>query len=126
MVSEAAAEAVHIGRVADRTGLSHRTIRHYEEADLVPPTGRSDGGFRLYTEDDVQRLLLIRRMKPLGYRIEEMKDLLTTVDALRLDPTDARARAALTGLLTDAAARRAKLALQLEMADEFIDSLGSV
>lgn len=125
-MSETATEAVHIGRVADRTGLSHRTIRHYEEADLVVPTGRTDGGFRLYTEGDVERLLLIRRMKPLGYSIEEMKRLLATVDALHADPSDASARTALNALVEDTTERRAKLARQLDMADEFIESLSSI
>jgi len=125
-MSETDADAVHIGRVADRTGLSHRTIRHYEEADLVVPTGRTDGGFRLYTEDDIQRLLLIRRMKPLGYSIEEMKQLLATVDALRADPGDVGARTALSALLEDTTTRRAELARKLEMADEFIGSLSSI
>ncbi|MGT2425865.1 MerR family transcriptional regulator [Amnibacterium kyonggiense] len=125
-MTAADAEAMHIGRVADRTGLSHRTIRHYEEVELVVPTGRTDGGFRLYAEADVQRLLLIRRMKPLGYTIEEMKDLLRTVDALRQDPRSADARAALQALVEDTAARRARLARQLDMADEFIGTLSSI
>lgn len=125
-MSEADARAVHIGRVADRTGLSHRTIRHYEEAELVVPSGRSDGGFRLYTEEDVQRLLLIRRMKPLGYSLDEMKSLLSTVDALHADPLDPAARAALAELIEDTATRRASLARQLAMADEFIGSLTAI
>jgi MerR family copper efflux transcriptional regulator len=78
---------MQIGEVADRTHLSLRTIRHYEEVGLVPPSARSKGGFRLYSESDVQRLLLIRRMKPLGFTLEEMADLLTLLDALAADPS---------------------------------------
>ena len=115
MIDEA--RSMHIGEVVDRTGLSHRTMRHYDEVGLVTPTGRTEGGFRLYTDDDVERLLLIRRMKPLGYSIEEMKALLETVDPL----SDAKAaRAILDGFVEDAQARRTKLAEQLTMADEFI------
>lgn len=55
---------MQIGEVAARTELSLRTIRHYEETGLVIPSARSQGGFRLYTETDVARLMVIRRMKP--------------------------------------------------------------
>ncbi|MGW0734779.1 MerR family transcriptional regulator [Streptomyces sp. NPDC002851] len=67
---------MQIGEVAERTGLSLRTIRHYEEVGLVTPSARSKGGFRLYTEADVERLMVIRRMKPLDFTLEEMRDLL--------------------------------------------------
>src|SRR5690606_36514639 len=56
---------MQIGEVADRTGLSLHTICHYEEVGLALPTARSQGGFRLNTDDDVARLLVIKRMKPL-------------------------------------------------------------
>ena len=46
-------EHMQIGEVAERVKLSLRTIRHYEEVGLVPPSARSKGGFRLYTEADV-------------------------------------------------------------------------
>lgn len=118
--------SMHIGEVADRTGLSHRTIRHYDGVGLVVPSGRSDGGFRLYTEADVDRLLLIRRMKPLDYRLEEMKALLEAVDAVRADASDAEARARLSGFAEDVAARRAALQRQLDMADEFTRLLAAL
>ena len=50
---------LQIGQVAERTGLSLRTIRFYEENGLVVPTARSEGGFRLYSDDDVARLEVI-------------------------------------------------------------------
>jgi DNA-binding transcriptional MerR regulator len=56
---------MQIGQAAARTELSITTIRHYDAAGLVTPSARSAGGFRLYTEADVERLLVIRRMKPL-------------------------------------------------------------
>ena len=65
-----------IGEVAEAVGLSLRTIRHYEEVGLVPPSGRSAGGFRLYTDDDIGRLQLVKQMKPLDFTLEEMRDLL--------------------------------------------------
>lgn len=69
-------EHMRIGEVSARTGLSLRTIRYYEEVGLVTPSARSRGGFRLYTEPDVARLTLVRRMKPLGFQLDEMKELL--------------------------------------------------
>ncbi|MFE8938488.1 MerR family transcriptional regulator [Streptomyces sp. NPDC007872] len=77
---------MQIGEVAARTELSLRTIRHYEETGLVTPSARSRGGFRLYTETDVARLLVIRRMKPLGFALDQMRELLDTTD--RLDSGD--------------------------------------
>ncbi|MEU8779810.1 MerR family transcriptional regulator [Streptomyces sp. NPDC048606] len=73
---------MQIGEVASRTELSLRTIRHYEETGLVTPSARSQGGFRLYTEADVARLMVIRRMKPLGFTLDQMRDLLDATDRL--------------------------------------------
>ena len=73
----ARAGLLQIGQVADRTGLSLRTIRFYEEHGLVGPTARSEGGYRLYRDDDVARLEVIKRMKPLSFTLEEMQQLLT-------------------------------------------------
>ncbi|GGS45489.1 MerR family transcriptional regulator [Planobispora rosea] len=73
---------MHIGEVAELTGLSLRTIRHYEEVGLVPASARSQGGFRLYTAADVARLMVIRRMKPLGFTLEQMGELLAITDRL--------------------------------------------
>lgn len=73
---------LHIGQVAARTELSLRTIRHYDEVGLVRPSARTQGGFRLYTEADVARLMVIRRMKPLGFTLEEMGELLDVTDRL--------------------------------------------
>lgn len=76
---------MQIGIVAERTELSIRTLRHYDEVGLVTPSARSGGGFRLYTEHDVDRLRTIRRMKPLGFTLEEMKQLLDSM-AVLADP----------------------------------------
>ena len=69
-----------IGEVADRVGLSIRTLRHWHDVGLVTPTARSQGGFRLYSEADVERLLLVKSMKPMEFTLEEMAELLALVE----------------------------------------------
>jgi MerR family copper efflux transcriptional regulator len=113
---------MHIGELAERTGLSLRTLRHYDDVGLVSASARTEGGFRLYTQDDYDRLILIRRMKPLGFSLEEMAELLRVIDAMDTAPDD-DTRAILEGFITDAAERRAKLQQQLAMADEFVSLL---
>lgn len=118
------AGTMHIGELAERTELSLRTIRHYDEIGLLEPSGRSDGGFRLYTERDFERLMLIRRMKPLGYSLEQMRDLLHAIDSAQEGGADpAGASRALGDFRSDARERREKLARQLSMADEFLSLL---
>nr|WP_152642661.1 MerR family transcriptional regulator [Pseudarthrobacter chlorophenolicus] len=127
MVKEMTAEEVvatmHIGELADRSQMSLRTIRHYDEVGLLKPSGRTEGGFRLYTERDFTRLLLIRRMKPLGFTLEAMAGLLRVIDALEASEPgqdDTAIRAELDTFIEEAARRRAKLEEQLGMADEFL------
>ena len=116
---------MQIGEVATRTQLSLRSLRHWEEVGLLTPSGRSVGGFRLYTEDDVDRILAIRRMKPLGFSLEEMKAAMVDIERLsKGDGEQAAAVARLEQVREAASERRATLARQLEMADEFIDLLG--
>lgn len=71
-----------IGAVTAKTEVSHQTLRHWDEVGLVRPSGRSEGGFRLYSDKDVQRLLVIRRMKPLEFSLDEMRRLLDSLDLL--------------------------------------------
>lgn len=114
---------MHIGDLAEATGLSQRTIRHYDEVGLLPATTRSEGGFRIYTDSDLQRMLVIRSMKPLGFTLEEMGELLDVVEAIAVDATDSLARARLAEFIDQANAKRAKLALNLSRADSFIQGL---
>lgn len=119
------ARPMQIGELAERTGLSIRTLRHYDEIGLLRPSARSEGGFRLYTAEDESRLLLIRRMKPLGYSLEQMGELLAVVDGLDADPGDAALRARLDGIREEAIARRDDLRRQLAAADEFLVQLAA-
>ncbi len=77
-----------IGEVAEAVNLSLRTIRYYDEVGVVPPSGRSAGGFRLYTDADIERLRLVRHMKPLDFTLDEMRDLLQARDRLTEEITD--------------------------------------
>ncbi len=122
---------MQIGEVAERTGLSLNTLRHYHQAGLVVPSARTQGGFRLYTESDVERLMAIRRMKPLGFTLEEMGELLTITD--RLADEDGLAggdvdelRVRVRSFIETAAQRRDKLAAQVAAAEEFIRTLQSL
>ncbi|MGN5637362.1 MerR family transcriptional regulator [Streptomyces sp. AC154] len=121
-------EHMQIGEVAARTELSLRTIRHYEETGLVIPSARSRGGFRLYTETDVARLMVIRRMKPLGFTLDQMRDLLDATDHLdAVPPPDGAEREELLGRVRHfeqaAAERVADLRKQLGRAEEFAGTL---
>lgn len=122
-----AGQHIQIGEVAERTGLSLRTIRYYEEVGLVVPSARSAGGFRLYAEADVARLMLVRRMKPLGFTLEEMRQLLETLDAVRdSDRDEAERRSAVTELQdfqSRAGARVEEARRQLDVAQEFAEQL---
>ncbi|MDT0492793.1 MerR family transcriptional regulator [Streptomyces griseus] len=121
---------MQIGEVAARTELSLRTIRHYEETNLVIPSARSQGGFRLYTETDVARLMVIRRMKPLGFTLDQMRDLLAATDRLdgddALDTDDREALLERVRTYQQAAAEQVeKLRIQLERAEDFATTLGA-
>lgn len=127
VVGRSTDQAMQIGEVAARTDLSLRSLRHWEDVGLLRPSGRSLGGFRLYTQGDVDRILAIRRMKPLGFSLEEMKAVMVDIEELECggqatsSARDATERLEL--VRADAAQRRAKLVTQLAMADEFIDLL---
>lgn len=67
---------LQIGEVADRTGVTQRTLRFYEERGLLKPPSRMDGGFRLYSETDVGRVEQIKRMQSLlGLTLAEIKEM---------------------------------------------------
>ncbi|MBM7809864.1 DNA-binding transcriptional MerR regulator [Saccharothrix algeriensis] len=119
---------MQIGEVAARTGLSLRTIRHYEETGLVVPSARSRGGFRLYTEADVARLMVIRRMKPLGFSLDQMRDLLAATDRLDgggdLDPGERAALLERVRRYERAAVEQIdRLRVQLARAEDFAATL---
>jgi len=112
-------DGLQVGAVADRLGLSVRTLHHWEEKGLVAPSHRSTGGFRLYTENDIERLLLIRRMKPLGFSLEEMRGLLDAFATLSDEPADTAALTYVEHCRRRTEDGRADLVRKLTWADEF-------
>ena len=116
-----------IGEVAQRLGLSLRTVRYYEEVGLVTPAERSPGGFRLYDDDAVERLELIKQMKPLEFSLEETRELLELRGRLSEPGLGAADRAELVdrlAMFTAAAEERCdRLAEHLARAEVFAETL---
>lgn len=116
-----------IGEAASRVGLSLRTVRYYEEIGLVIPSGRTEGGFRLYTDADIERLALVKEMKPLEFSLEEMRDLLEVRDALEAEDLAPEVRDELVGRLgmyaSAAYERIGALREQLEALETFASKL---
>ena len=112
-----------IGAVAERVGLSLRTIRHYEEVGLVIPSGRSAGGFRLYTEADIARLQQVKVMKPLKFTLEETTELLELRAAVAARGATADQLARLDEFIARADQQCTKLTRQLDEARSFTSAL---
>ncbi|MXP21468.1 MerR family transcriptional regulator [Gordonia sp. HNM0687] len=126
---DTADDLFQIGEVANRTELSIKTIRHYDEVGLAAPSARSAGGFRLYTRGDIDRLLVIRRMKPAGFSLDDMRRLLDAESVLDdPDATADRKVAAATELAEfhDRAQEACrKLTRQLSYAEELTQQLAA-
>ena len=116
---------LQIGEVAEHVGLSLRTVRYYEEQGLLTPESRTAGGFRLYGENQVDRLALIKQMKPLGFTVQEMRELLDARDHLGTADPHARltAEATLSRYADNAAERCAKLRAQIRQAESLAAQL---
>ena len=70
-----------IEQVATRTGLTKRTLRYYEEVGLLLPTGRTEGNYRLYSEEDIQRLERIKNLRNLlGFSLNDIRELMEAED----------------------------------------------
>lgn len=99
-----------IEQAATRTGMTKRTLRYYEEVGLLPPTDRTEGNYRRYSESDLQRLERIKELRDLlGFSLTEIREL--------LDAENERGQIKLAYRQeTDTAAKIA----QLDRADELI------
>jgi len=72
-----------IGDTARMTGVPAKTIRYYEQIDLIPRAERGANGYRLYNDRAVQLLRFVKRARDLGFSIEDVTDLLTLWDDTR-------------------------------------------
>lgn len=121
------ADLIQIGVMTERVGLSLRTVRYYEEMGLVKPTTRTKGGFRLYGPEQEERLRVLKAMKPLGFTLDEMRDLVQLLDdASRAKAGSRRALALgerLDALRQEIALRRANLLDQVEATTQISSTL---
>ncbi|AEF40769.1 MerR family transcriptional regulator [Hoyosella subflava] len=62
-----------IGEVSRRSGVSTRMLRHYESLGLVTPTGRTSGGYREYSFDDIQRIFHVESLRSLGLSLRDVQ-----------------------------------------------------
>ena len=126
-MTESTTTTMHIGELAERTGLSLRTIRHYDDVGLLPAAARTDGGFRLYTEADCDRLMVIKTMKPLGFSLEEMAEILSLLSPEECGAATSAADVAerLAAFRDRAIHQREKMVRNLAQAGEFIQRLGN-
>jgi MerR family mercuric resistance operon transcriptional regulator len=69
-----------IGALSKRTGCNIETIRYYERIGLIPKPPRTEGGHRVYDEDQLKRLTFIRRSRELGFTLDQVRGLLGLVD----------------------------------------------
>jgi DNA-binding transcriptional MerR regulator len=69
-------EALKVGELARRTGLTVRTLHHYHEVGLVKPSAQTASGHRLYTSADVARLQQVLSLRQLGFSLDEIRDCL--------------------------------------------------
>ena len=91
-----------IGETARRSGFSASALRFYEDIGLVDPTGRTEGGYRLYDDDSLDRLAFIARAKQLGCSLEEITDLVDIWDGQRCGPVQRRFHELVTDKIRDA------------------------
>lgn len=69
-----------VGELAKRTGLTVRTLHHYDEIGLLSPSQRSEAGYRLYTDSDIACLQQIVSLRQLRFSLEEIRDCLGRSD----------------------------------------------
>ncbi|HEY5476122.1 MAG TPA: MerR family transcriptional regulator [Tepidiformaceae bacterium] len=99
---------LQIGEAAERAQRTQRTLRYYEEKGLLSPPERMEGGFRLYSPEDMERVERIKQLQELlGFSLAEIKEMLETEDVrlqIRAEwrhDADGAAKAAMTGRARD-------------------------
>ncbi|MGO2304682.1 MAG: MerR family transcriptional regulator [Providencia sp.] len=65
-----------VGEIAEKTGLTVRTLHHYEEIGLLLPTARTDAGYRLYNMQCIERLMQIQMLRQIGVKLKDIGEIL--------------------------------------------------
>jgi DNA-binding transcriptional MerR regulator len=102
-----------VGELAARTGLTVRTLHHYDTIGLLKPSARSDAGYRLYNQDDVARLHAVQALRHMGLSLADVGDMLER-GGEGLGDTIARQIRALGHEITQATELQARLQLLQE------------
>lgn len=134
IVAELADDEMLIGQAAEATGLTMRALRYYDSEGLVVPSGRSAGGYRLYSAADLRRLQWLKPLTAMGMHREDVIRALDLLEAAhQLTNGDAAQVPAGSSsglgdrrrhLLLDAVrARRQALAQEMSLLDHLIDDL---
>lgn len=71
---------MNIGTVSKLTGLNTKTIRYYEQIELIAPATRSDNGYRQYSEKGLEQLIFVQRARKTGFNIDECRQLLALLN----------------------------------------------
>jgi DNA-binding transcriptional MerR regulator len=106
-----------VGELATRSGLTVRTLHHFDQIGLLTPSARSESGYRLYSRDDVARLHGIQALRRLGLPLKEIGAMLAG-DGRSLPTIVARQIRALDHEIAQATALRGQLALMMMRFDE--------
>ena len=77
MQMEATMKTYKSGQLAKAAEVNSETLRYYERENLLPLPDRTESGYRLYTEDDLKRVIFIKRAQELGFSLKEIKELLS-------------------------------------------------
>ncbi|MGN7398597.1 MerR family transcriptional regulator [Cytobacillus praedii] len=71
---------IHINKVRDLTGVTVRTLRYYDEIGLLKPASKTEGGHRLYTNEEIKKLQQVQFLKKVGFTLDEIKNMLASPD----------------------------------------------
>ncbi|MEH2919802.1 Cu(I)-responsive transcriptional regulator [Samsonia erythrinae] len=83
---------MNISDVAKKTGLSSKTIRFYEEKELLTAPLRSENGYRSYDHHHVEELTLLRQARQVGFNLDECRELVALFNDPRRRSADVKAR----------------------------------
>ena len=124
-VATASEEARYqIGEVADRTGVTQRTLRFYEEKGLLKPAERMEGGFRLYSDQDIEHIELIKRLQSLlNLSLAEIKEMVDAEELIAQMRATFRPDRDLPARKARVVQVREALTLQSEIVDRKVEQL---